>query len=89
MKLSLPKNSYATHHTQKIHNFFKILTMWLKTFKYTCHDKLKKLVWNFAQMWKGNNWSFLNKNSLNSQKSENHVATFPYWFWFGSTFLNV
>jgi hypothetical protein len=22
-------------------------------------------------------------------KIENHVATFPYWFWFGENFLNV
>jgi len=24
------------------------------------------------------------ENSLNFQKNENHVATFPYWFWFGN-----
>jgi len=32
---------------------------------------------------------FVRKKSLDFQKFENHVATFPYWFWFGSKFLNV
>jgi hypothetical protein len=26
------------------------------------------------------------KKSLYLQKIENHVATFPYWFWFGNNF---
>jgi hypothetical protein len=29
------------------------------------------------------------KKSLYLLKIENHVATFPYWFWFGNNFLNV
>ncbi len=28
-------------------------------------------------------------NSLDLQKIKNHVATFPYWFWFGKNNLNV
>jgi hypothetical protein len=31
----------------------------------------------------------LRKKSLDLQKFENHVGTFPYWFWFGNNFLNV
>ncbi len=30
---------------------------------------------------------FLRKKSLDLQKIENHVGTFPYWFWFGNNFL--
>jgi hypothetical protein len=26
------------------------------------------------------------KKSLDLQKIENHVGTFPYWFWFGNIF---
>jgi hypothetical protein len=29
------------------------------------------------------------KKSLDLQKIENHVATFPYWFWFGNNLKNV
>jgi len=55
----------------------------LKTFKYTCHDK--SFFW-FEILHKCENKyekgvidHFLNrKKSLNYQKSENHVATFPY-----------
>jgi hypothetical protein len=32
---------------------------------------------------------FLRKKSLDLQKNENRVGTFPYWFWFGNNFLNV
>jgi hypothetical protein len=32
------------------------------------------------------NHFFWGKNSLDFQKNENHVATFPYWFYFGSNF---
>jgi hypothetical protein len=33
---------------------------------------------------------FFNKNkSLDFQKIENHVATFPYWFWFGNNFIII
>jgi hypothetical protein len=30
------KNHYGTHHSQKFMQFFQNVTMWLKTFKYTC-----------------------------------------------------
>jgi hypothetical protein len=29
---------------------------------------------------------FEKKKSIDLQKIENHVATFPYWFWFGNFF---
>jgi hypothetical protein len=32
---------------------------------------------------------FWRKKSLDLQKNENCVGTFPYWFWFGNKFLNV
>jgi hypothetical protein len=32
---------------------------------------------------------FWRKKSLNLQKVENHVATFPYWLWFGNNLKNV
>ncbi len=32
---------------------------------------------------------FWRKKSLDLQKIENHVGTFPYWFWFGNNFKNV
>jgi hypothetical protein len=32
---------------------------------------------------------FLRKKALDLQKFENHVGTFPYWFWFGKKNLNV
>jgi hypothetical protein len=31
---------------------------------------------------------FLRKKSLDLQKIENNLGTFPYWFWFGNIFLN-
>jgi hypothetical protein len=49
-------------------------------------------VWKFSQMWiinmKRDYLIFLGgrKKSLYLQKNENHVATFPYWFWFGNNF---
>jgi hypothetical protein len=33
--------------------------------------------------------TFLLKISLSLHKIENHVSTFPYWFWFGNNVLNV
>ncbi len=53
------------------------------------------LVRNFAQMWKINmKREYLisfskEKKSLNLQKIENDVATFPCWFWFGNNVLSV
>jgi hypothetical protein len=32
---------------------------------------------------------FGEKKSLNLQKIQNHVGTFPYRFWFGNNFSNV
>jgi hypothetical protein len=32
---------------------------------------------------------FLTKKSLDLQKIKNHVAKFPYWFWFANKILNV
>jgi hypothetical protein len=29
------------------------------------------------------------KKTLDFQKIENHVSTFPYWFWSGNNLLNV
>ncbi len=51
------------------------------------------LVWNFGQMWKINMKKeyliiFL-KKTVDMQKNEKHVVTFPYWFWFDNKILNV
>ncbi len=90
-EIILLKNGYHTHHKQKFMLFFQNMTMWLKTFKYTCHDSF--LFWfenlhKCERNMKGNIWSFfLKKKSLDLQKIENHVRTFSYWFLFGNNFF--
>ncbi len=41
-------------------------------------------------IWKENIWTlFFKKKIIRFEKIENHVATFPYWFWFNISFFNV
>ncbi len=78
MKLFLffSKNGYGTYHTQNFMWFFRNVTMWLKTLKYTCHDKffwgLKSCTNLKKDIWKGNIlplFLYGRKNSLNLQKN--------------------
>ncbi len=62
--------------------------MWSKIFtflfglKICTNVKIKYKKGVFAQFLK-------RKKSLNLQKIENDVATFPYWLWFGNNVLSV
>ncbi len=53
------------------------------------------LVWNFSQMWKTYMkkeylFTFFFENKIiRFEIFENHVATFPYWFWSNIIFFNV
>jgi hypothetical protein len=62
--------------------------MWLKTVIYVFGLKIFTNVKNKYE--KGIfDYFFEKKKSLNLQKNENHVAIFPYWFWFGNNVLGV
>jgi hypothetical protein len=66
----------------------------IKTFKYTCH--VESFLWglkictNVKNQYEKKNLIiiFLRKKSLDLNYFENHVVTFPYWFWFGNNYLN-
>jgi hypothetical protein len=82
------RDGYGTHHVQKFMEFFQNVTMWLKTFTFFFGLKIWTNVKN--KMKRECLITFKKrKNSLNLQKIENHVATFPYWFWFGNNILSV
>jgi len=77
MALIIHKNSY---------NSFKMWQMWLKTFKYTCHDKQFYFLFENLHscekyIWKGIlffiYYFFWEKKSLDLKKIKNHVTAFP------------
>jgi len=56
-----------------------ILFFWFENF-HKCEKKYEKEIFDRFLFY------FI---SLDLQKIENHVGTFPYWFWFGDKGLNV
>ncbi len=55
------KNGYGTHHLQRFMCFFQNVTMWLKTFKYTCQWQVS-FFFGFEVLYKCKNkhekWTF-------------------------------
>ncbi len=80
------KNGYGVDHTQKSHVVLSKcdnvienihILFWFEIL-HKCENKYEKGIFDHF---------FFFFKSLNLQKIENHVATFPCWFWFGNNVL--